>query len=252
MFLLTAALVGAAERLYLKDGDYQMVREYQVLQDRVRYYSSERSDWEEIPLELVDLDRTRKEAADLKTERERDAKEQAAEDAALKEARREVANVPPEAGVYYINGDKLDAWKLAEMKVVTDKKRSILKALSPIPVLSGKSTLELEGDAAPNKVNGTRPEFYFRLSDYEALALVKLTPKKGGTRIVEHLSTLNLQGERFIDEIRDVVPTFKKQEGDLLYKIWPQKPLEPGEYALMQFTDGKLNPQTWDFSVGAK
>ena len=46
-----AALVfGQSERLYLKDGEYQLVREYQIQKDRVRYYSTERSQWEEIPL----------------------------------------------------------------------------------------------------------------------------------------------------------------------------------------------------------
>lgn len=55
-----ASLSGATQRLYLKDGDYQLTNNYQVLADRVRYYSTERSDWEEIPLELVDLDRTKK------------------------------------------------------------------------------------------------------------------------------------------------------------------------------------------------
>ena len=42
-------------KLYLKDGSYHIVREYQVQPDRVRYYSVERSEWEEIPLDLVDL-----------------------------------------------------------------------------------------------------------------------------------------------------------------------------------------------------
>ena len=44
--------------LYLKDGTRHMVREYKVDGDRVRYYSTERGDWEEIPLELVDIDKT--------------------------------------------------------------------------------------------------------------------------------------------------------------------------------------------------
>ena len=67
--LCAAALAGAADRLYLKDGDYQLVREYQVQPDRVRYYSTERSEWEEIPLELVDLERTKKDAAEQQSDR---------------------------------------------------------------------------------------------------------------------------------------------------------------------------------------
>ena len=41
-----------------------------------------------------------------------------------------------------------------------------------------------------------------------------------------------------------------RQFSDLLFKIWPEKPLEPGEYALLEYSDGKVNPQVWDFSVG--
>jgi hypothetical protein len=154
--------------------------------------------------------------------------------------------------VYYIHGDKLETLKIAESKIVTDKKRTVLKVLSPIPIVPGKSTLELDGETSAQKVEGTRPEFYFRLSDYEGFALVKLTPTKKNSRIVERLSTIDIQGEHMVDETRDPMPVFKKQEGELLYRIWPEKPLAPGEYALIQYTDGKLNPQIWDFSVSAK
>ncbi len=42
---------------------------------------------------------------------------------------------------------------------------------------------------------------------------------------------------------------FRKQlTPDGLYKIWPAKPLEPGEYAVVEYTSGKLNMQIWDFA----
>ena len=50
--------LAANVKLYLKDGTYHVVREYEVQADRVRFYSVERSEWEEIPLDLVDLRRT--------------------------------------------------------------------------------------------------------------------------------------------------------------------------------------------------
>src|ERR1700722_19045902 len=42
------------QRLVLKDGSYQVVTKYQKVGDRVRYFSAERGQWEELPENLVD------------------------------------------------------------------------------------------------------------------------------------------------------------------------------------------------------
>jgi hypothetical protein len=51
------------KKLVLKDGSFQLVRDYQRTGERVRYLSAERGDWEEIPAAMVDWDATAKAAA---------------------------------------------------------------------------------------------------------------------------------------------------------------------------------------------
>ena len=254
ILLFLCGLAGFAEtvKLYLKDGTFQLVREYQVQTDRVRYYSTERGDWEEIPKELVDLDRTKKEATEREVVVREEAKAQEEEDKAERTMKKEIAAIPQDSGAYYIRGDNLDPLKQAEVKVVSDKKRSVLKVLSPIPIVSGKATVEVDGEVAAFRVAEDRPEFYFRLGREERFGIVKLTSKKGA-RVVEKLNIVPVSNEVVEEQIE--VETFKKQVGELVYKIWPTKPLEPGEYALIEFTptdftNKSISLQAWDFTVG--
>src|SRR5947209_2512240 len=93
-FLAAFLLLADTFKLYLKDGDYHMVREYQVLGDRIRYYSTERGDWEEIPKELVDLDKTEKERSSKKDELKNEAKANSEEEQAERALRHEMESIP--------------------------------------------------------------------------------------------------------------------------------------------------------------
>jgi hypothetical protein len=249
VFLITALIASAATiRLYLKDGDYQLVREYQVLQDRVRYYSTERGAWEEIPLELVDLNKTVSEIKKRDAEMKEETQALAIEEKAEREREAEVARVPVETGVYLIDGKDLRAIKPAETKVVGNKRRSILKVMSPIPIVSGKGTLEIDGERSANVVNTATPEFYIRLSAEDRFRILRLGAHKGN-RVVEKFDIVPVTNE--IVEDQDEVEIFRQQVGDALYKIWPMKALEPGEYAVIEgtpATNGSINLQVWDFS----
>ena len=248
LMLAALALPAATIRLYLKDGTYHSVREYEKKGDRVRYFSTERGDWEEIPLDLVDLTKTQSEIARRADERKEDAKLQDAEEKAERAQSREIEQIPWEPGVFRVEGEKVTTLKLAEMKVVSNKRRSILKALSPIPVVSGKATVELDGPSAALSVPPGQPEFYIRLAAEERFAIIRLTPSKT-VRVVQKWDIIPVTNE--IVEQTDVIETFKQQLADGLYKIWPTKPLTAGEYAVVEYTEGKGNIQVWDFSIAA-
>jgi hypothetical protein len=248
LLLLAVSAFGATLRLYLKDGTYQLVREYKVLPDRVRYLSAERTgEWEEIPLELVDLNRTKQDAAEHEEQVAKEAKEDVEEQTAINDQKKEASYVPDEAGVYYVRAEMLEPLKLADLVVTHDKKRTILKILSPMPIVSGKNTVEIEGASSSFRVNGDRPEFYFRLNQVDGLAIIKLAPKKT-SRTVEELTIQAVTNQQ--DSKREVVPTFTRQVGDLLFKIWPEQPMQPGEYALIEFGEEQGTLEVWDFGVG--
>jgi hypothetical protein len=248
--LISAITLFAANfKLYLKDGNYHIVREYQVESDRVRFYSVERSDWEEIPLSLADLKRTEEERQSHEQAIRKQAEELAAEDKFEREQADERARVPQGPGLYLLDGKELKEIKQAESKAVTAKGRNILKVLAPIPVVTGKVTVELDGERSTNLVANNRPEFYFRLSQDEHFGIVRLSPKKG-SRLVQKWTVIPVSNETV--EEQDDVEIFRKQVDDGLFKIWPTAPLTPGEYAVIEFTPGKRNIQTWDFAYRPK
>jgi hypothetical protein len=253
LLLFAFCFLASAEnvKLYLKDGSYQLVREYKIENDRISFYSIDRDDWEEVPASLVDLDKTRAEIKARADAIHADAAAQDAEDKAERAARKEVRSVPAEPGVYLIDDQKLPpqnltAMKVGESKVVTNKRRSVLKAISPVPLVPGKATLELDGLHASQGTANRSPEFYLRLSQDERFGIVRMGEHKGN-RVVEKLTIQPVVNETVQEP--DLVEVFRQQVGDELFKIWPQKPLDPGEYAVVQYSMEKIDMQVWDFFI---
>jgi hypothetical protein len=149
-----------------------------------------------------------------------------------------------------LENNQLRIFKQAESKVHTNKGRSVLKVLSPVPMVPGKATVEVDESHSTNVIKDSRPEIYLQLSADERYGIIKLTPK-GGVRIADRLSIIPVSKE-VVDDI-DEVPVFRKQLTDnFLFKIWPEEPMPDGEYAVIQFTPGKTNMQIWDFAIKAK
>lgn len=246
LILLALPLVGATIRLYLKDGNFHLVREYEVQGDRVRYYSIERSEWEEVPLELVDLDRTQAELRAREQERKRELEWLGGEEQAERAERRELAHVPAGRGVYLVEGDQLRPLAQAELEVISSKKRTVLKVLTPIPVVAGKATVVIKGERSATVVTDPTPQFYFRLGRLQRFALIRLKPRKD-LREVERWAVAPVTNEIF--EEHDEVEIFRREMASGLYKLWPKAPLEPGEYAVAEFSPGEGNIEVWDFSL---
>jgi hypothetical protein len=244
--LIALASFGQSFRLYLKDGTHHLAREYTREDGRIRFYSVERSDWEELPLELVDLDKTERERKQREEALARTKADEAAEEEAARSLRREARKVPAEFGVYYVEGDAIKPLPQADIKIVTDKKRNLLKTVTPIPIVTGKATVEIDGEKSGFAVREARPEFYIRQSNEERMAIIRLTPKKGA-RLVEQVTIVPVVNEAI--EEQEQIETFRRQFGEGLFKIWPTKPLPAGEYAVVQYTEGKLSVQVWDFRI---
>jgi hypothetical protein len=247
LLLLAAALFAANFKLYLKDGGFHIVREYKVEGDRVRFYSVERSEWEEMPVELVDLKRTEAENAARQAKLDEDTKLITAEEKARREQENEIVKIPQDPGAYMVENNQLRVFKAADSKIHNNKGRSVLKVLSPLPMVSGKATVEVDNAHSANVIANARPEIYLQLSADERFGIIKLKPKDE-VRIADRLEIVPISKE-VIDDI-DEVPIFRKQLSEgMLYKIWPEQDLENGEYAVVQFTPGKLDMQIWDFAI---
>jgi hypothetical protein len=246
--LFTATLAAANLKLYMKDGDFQMVREYKVEGDTVRFYSIDRSEWEEVPVSLVDIKKTEAESGARQAVIAKQAQDISDEDAAAKAARAEVRKIPQDPGAYRLENGELRIFKEIDSVVHNEKGKNTLKKLAPLPVFDAKATLEIPGEHSVNVISGDdRPEFFLQLYSFEPFTIIKVTPAKG-VRVLEKVTVQAMTKETL--EERTPVQIFQKELSENgLFKIWPQEPLEKGEYAIMEYTEGKMNQRVWDFRI---
>jgi hypothetical protein len=247
LLILGCALCAANFKLYMTDGSYQLVNEYKVEPDRVRFYSVERSEWEEVPLDMVDLKRTKADAAAKEQQAAKDTRMLTEENEARQALRTEIKRVPQDPGVYWFEGEKTYHLNACESTLHTDKGREIWRRLSPLPTVPGAATLEIKSPHSEHIFSDAAPEFYIQLSDQEGFGIVRVTSKKD-IRVVATV-TIEAMTKEVQEEwaLMDIIQQQLTPDG--LYKFWPKTDLAAGEYAVIEYTPNKMNAQIWDFSI---
>jgi hypothetical protein len=246
------------KKLILRDGSFQLVREYTRQGDRVRYWSVERSAWEEIPASLVDWDATQKaEAEQQANDKELAQKIKASQLKALTagidsdrslEIRPGVI-LPDEAGLYALDGLKVSTMEQDLAVSRMNKGREVARIASGVgPLISSRHEIEIAGKRAKLRIGASEPEFYFRPVDGRDpdFSLLQLEVYDG-KRKIESMST-NIVG----------MSKYKNRQVSLLgwdaargvKRFTVEQKLEPGEYAIVENRpDGEVDLYIWDFGV---
>jgi len=248
--------LGASQKLFLKDGTYQLVSSYEVNGDRVRYYSVERSAWEEIPLSLVDLEATKRAQEQEKAAQ----KKQLDEGRAILQQRFdkpdetgfEIApgiHLPPDEGIYAFDGTRVIRLIQSTAEVVTDKRRAAFAMAMPGHVLKAHVILELPGPRAAVRIQHAMPSFYVQFP--EGLGTrVELVPVKvvNESRVVEKLEA-SKAGLGKATDVPAAIPLERTQLAPGLYCLKLLHPLDAGEYALGDISDQGANLVLWPFGL---
>jgi hypothetical protein len=170
--------MGKNHRLILKDGSFQMVRDYQIVGDRVRYLSQERGEWEEMPVDLVDWDATKKwekDHADLVSddsspamkeaeEIDKEESDERGEQSARMPRVAEGLELPDEDGVFmldtYRGTPELVELTPTDLSMSAKSKKGIA-VLNPMA--TQRASLELDGAHAKVHVHVNDPGIYVSL-----------------------------------------------------------------------------------------
>lgn len=245
------------KKLILTDGSFQVVREYHREGDRVRYYSLERSAWEEMPATLVDWTATQKAEDELNAQQEKLSKQIAESEKAARFADLNVDTsfevrpgvfLPDAAGFYAIDGNRVAVMQQEKAEVHTDKGRAVAKIVTGMPLISGKQDMEIPGKQAKLRIHTGDAEFYFRTADQREphLTLLRATVK-GEKRALEAIIT-NIAGQQKIKGREVSLLQWDAARG--LYRFTVDQALDSGEYAIIETTQTEGQSMfVWTFGV---
>jgi hypothetical protein len=262
---MDAALTESAQalkRLFLTDGSYQTATEWKKEGDRVRYFSAERGEWEEIPVALVDWKAT-EEWNGVRARSQEEEMKQVTEEQLV--ARKEeqlntplVApelRLPAEGGVFLLEelAGKPVLREVAENKLPENDHEGKKILMRPVaPVASRKQTIELKGAAAKVRVHSAAPTIFVDVDNErgaipgEEFRIVRLEKKKD-LRVLA-TNKLKISGERSQAE-KFLQLRAEKFSGDW-WKLIPLEDLTPGEYAIViPAPRDENNAVVWDFGV---
>ncbi|HEY0704482.1 MAG TPA: hypothetical protein VGD60_17040 [Candidatus Acidoferrales bacterium] len=245
------------KKLMLKDGTFQLVREYHVEGDRVRYYSIDQMGWEEIPEPLVDWDATRKmEMGDAKRSLDLIAEARKSEIARNAEpldvdASLEIAPkvfLPGGAGLFEFDGKAIYPLAPAEPDIKFSMTQRVKQVLVPIPIIPSRHTVSLDGEHAKFRSHSNSVEFYMRAADGHEPNLELIRAKvHSGKRSLENLDQLFGQKQA---SGRIALPLLRWEVARGVYRYTIYQPLEAGEYAVVETIEsGGTNVLLWDFGV---
>jgi hypothetical protein len=275
LLLLVLPLLGqeTTRRLILKDGSYQLVTKYEVKGDRVRYYSSEREEWEELPNKLVDWPATEKfesdrtsapEAVQLDKELERESE---AAEAALPQVAPGL-RIPEEQGVFLLDAFQGQA-QLAEIQqnasdINRETRGNILRGAIN-PVAGVKQTIELEGSHAAVQAHVQFPSIYINVeTGPEPAPEAQSSTQSQAAAPVEryHILKVEVKGnKRILGDVKrqltgkvtqqqHLIKTTANQLAGGWTKLTPAERLAPGEYAVVEMLGKEgMNLYVWDFGV---
>ena len=266
------------KRLILKDGSYQIATKWEIKDDRVRFFSVERNEWEEIPNSLVDWDATKKWEEDRAAGKE--SKEAAELEKEMQEEREEeelrsphVAaglRLPPEGGVYaldtYLSLPELVPLDQSTGEVNRHTGHNVLRAAIN-PLAGAKETIDIAGPRSKIQIHASLPAIYINLdASEEATTTDSTKPGQGSElpwdrfrivraevkndkRVVGALKS-SLTGKT--SQEQETIPATAEQMSEGWIKLTPKAPLEPGEYAVAELLGKQgMNSYVWDFGVHA-
>jgi len=244
------------QKLILKDGTFQFVREYSVEGDRVRYYSLDTHEWEAMPAALVDWDKTKAEQAQ---EQKHDAAIVSAIDAREKEKSAQTLDVdasievgpkvflPPDVGLFAFDGKTVSTVPQAEIQSALNKRKFVEKVLVPVPIIPTEQNVTIAGTRAKFRLTTGQPEFYMRTADGREPAIDLIRVKvKGDRREVENVDTaMGSQHEK-----RDSMALQRWTVAPGVYRFTLGQSLTPGEYVIAENVgDQGVSMYVWDFGV---